>query len=295
MDTPDPRQARRGIAYMLAAILVFTAMDAVAKHLTMHYPAMQTVWARYFIPATGIVLWLALRRGFGAALRTRRPGLQALRSVLQLATTLIYFAALARMGLVEAAAIAETSPVLITLFAALFLGERIGPRRIAGIAVALAGAMIVIRPGTEVFSPWAFLPLAAAATYAGYAVATRSLGPEESLAGSLLWTSGLGMVVTTAMLPWIWQPVAPGDAWAFGLIGVLGGVAQIFFVRAFTLAEASAIAPFGYVGLVFAAFWGFVAFGEVPDIWTILGALVIAAAGIYVWHRETRGTGTKPP
>jgi len=279
----------KGILLMLVAILCFTAMDAVAKHLTGSYPAMQVVWARYALPTLGILAWLALRRGFAAALATRKPGLQALRSVLQVATTFLYFAALAKMGLVEAAAIAETAPVLITLFAAIFLGEQIGPRRGIAVAVALVGAMIIIRPGTEVFSPWAFLPLAAAATYAGYAVATRSLGPHESLAGSLLWTSGLGLLVTSAILPFVWQPVAAADAWAFAAIGLLGGLAQIFFVRALAGAEASALAPFGYVGLIFAAFWGYVGFGEVPDGWTILGALVIAGAGIYVWHRETYG------
>ncbi|MFN7051383.1 MAG: EamA/RhaT family transporter, partial [Gemmobacter sp.] len=105
---------------------------------------------------------------------------------------------------------------------------------------------------------------------------------------SLIYSAMFGTLATTILLPFIWQPIAMADLWGFVLIGALGSVAQFFLIRAFTIAEASAIAPFGYVGILFATGWGILLFDEWPDGWTVIGALVIAGAGVYVWHRETR-------
>ena len=276
----------RGILLMLLAIAVFTAMDALAKMLTQHYPVMQVVWARY--AGQTVVVALFLGRRLPGLLRSRYPGIQALRSVLQLATTVLFFASLGFIGLAEATAIIDVNPVLITLGAALFLGEKLGPRRLFGIGVALIGALIVIRPGSGVFALAALLPLAGAFGYAGYAIATRFIGRDESAWTSLIYPALFGTVLTSAVMPFVFVPVAAEHIIGFAVIGVLGALSQFCMIRAFTLTEASVIAPFGYVGLIFATFWGIVAFGEYPDRWTIVGALVIVAAGLYVWHRETR-------
>ncbi|MDE3081336.1 MAG: DMT family transporter, partial [Paracoccaceae bacterium] len=105
---------------------------------------------------------------------------------------------------------------------------------------------------------------------------------------ALIYATMIGSATTTALLPGVWQPIAWGDLPIFVLIGSLGVVAQVFMIRAYSLAEASVIAPFGQADLIFAAMLGLVFFGEFPDGWTIVGALVIAGAGLYVWHRETR-------
>jgi drug/metabolite transporter (DMT)-like permease len=277
---------RRGIAMMLLAIAVFTVMDALAKHLIgTGYSPLQVVWARYFGQVALVLVLFAPR--LPVVLRSRYPGLQALRSVFQFGATALFFASLGHIGLAEATAIMDINPVLITLGAAVFLGERVGRRRLTGIAAALVGALIVIRPGMGAFVPAALLPLAAAFCYAGFALATRRVGRDEDLRTSLVYSALLGTLITSALVPFVWQPVALGDLWGFVLIGVLGSLAQLCLIRAFTLAEAGTIAPFGYAGLILAAFWGWLFFGAVPDGATILGALVIAAAGLYVWHRET--------
>lgn len=283
--TGVPAASGRGIALMLLAILVFTLMDALAKHLIgSGYSPLQVVWARYF-GQTVLVLALFAPR-LGQVMRTRHPGLQALRSLFQFGATALFFASLGHIGLAEATAIMDINPVLITLGAALFLGERIGRRRLAGIAAALFGALIVIRPGLGVFSPAALLPLAGAFCYAGFALATRRVGRDEDLRTSLIYAALFGTLITSALVPFAWRPVAMADLWGFVLIGALGSFAQICLIRAFTIAEAGAIAPFGYTGLIFAAVWGWLFFGALPDGATVVGALVIAAAGLYVWHRE---------
>lgn len=274
----------RAIGYMVLGILGFTLMDATAKFLVQFYPAWQIVWVRYI----GQVVLVAafLNRNLFQALRTKHPKVQALRSLFQFGSTAFFFAGLAYIGLAEATAIADTNPVLITLGAALFLGERLGPRRIAGVAAAMVGALIVIRPGGDLFQPAALLPVGCAVCYAAHALATRWLGQSERGATSMLYSSLFGTIVTTATLPMWIEPVAWVHLPAFAAIALLGTFAQLFILRAFTTGEASAIAPFGYLGIVFATIWGMTLFGEYPDGWTILGALVIVGAGLYVWHRE---------
>lgn len=276
----------RGVLFMLAGIYMLTVMDALAKYLTALYHPLQVVWARY--AGQTVLVGILVARHLKSVLRTRYPGIQALRSVFQFGATSLFFVSLAYIGLAEATAIMDINPVLITLGAALFLGEKIGPRRMFGVLVAMLGALIVIRPGLGVFQPAALLLLAAAFCYAGFAIATRWVGSRESVWTSLIYAALLGTLATTALLPFVWQPIETNDIWKFLAIGVLGATAQLCLIRAFTLAEAGVIAPFGYVGLIFATLWGYLFFDEWPDRWTILGALVIVAAGLYVWHRETR-------
>jgi drug/metabolite transporter (DMT)-like permease len=157
-----------------------------------------------------------------------------------------------------------------------------------GIVAALIGALIVIRPGSEVFSPAAVLPLIGAFFYAGFALATRKVGRSEDPMTSLLYAALLGTAVLSVAVVPVW--VRP-DGFAVFLmlaIGALGALGQILVIRALMLAEASAVAPFSYIGLIFAALWGALFFGEYPDLATYVGAGIIAVAGIYVWHRETR-------
>lgn len=274
-----------GIALILAAILGFTLMDATAKHLTQTYHPAQVVWARFI---GNLAIFAVLFRGtMPTVMRTRRPALQFARALMQLGSVALFFSSLQVIGLAEATAIMDVNPVLITLMAALFLGERIGPRRAAGIAVALAGAMIVIRPGAGVLHPAAVLPLVGAFSYAAGAILTR-MARGDSTATSVLWSATIGTVVTTAALPFFWQPIALGDLWAFALLGLFGTAAQALIIRAFAVAEASAIAPFGYTGLIWAGLWGWLFWGMIPDVWTVTGAVLIVAAGLYVWAREAQ-------
>lgn len=283
---PSPAATARGILLMLLAIFLFTAMDAAAKGLIQRYSFGQVVWARF----TGqvVVVALILGRGTIAALRTRYFGLHLVRSACQLGATGCFFASLSHIGLAEATALTDLNPVIITLGAALFLGERLGPRRIFGVVLAMIGAMIVIRPGFGVFTPAALLPLAAAVFYTANALLTRRLGPLETVWTPLIHAALFGAIVTSAFQPMVWQPIAGHDIPIFLLIGCLGTGAQLCLIRAFTLAEAGAVAPFAYIGILFATGWGIVLYGEWPDLATVIGALVIVAAGLYVWHRETR-------
>lgn len=275
----------RAILLMVTAIFCFTLMDASAKALAPRIGILPTVWARYTGQMALVLILVAPR--LNTVVRTGQPLLQFLRSILLMSATAFFFTGISLIPLSDAAALMALNPVLITLGAALFLSEPLGLRRIGGIIVALIGALIIIRPGSSVFSLSALLPLAAAGCYSAYSLLTRRLGPDEDVWTSLFYTGLVGTVLLTLAVPFVWQTP---DLIAWGLIGMItlfGTFGQLALIRAFSQGEASMLAPYSYTGLVFAALWGGLFFAEIPDVWTIFGALVIAGAGLYVWHRET--------
>ena len=278
------RTTRNGIVFLALAIFAFTAMDAVAKGLVAHYPTAEVIWARFVGHLAFVLLYLGRRTL--PALKTRYPWWHVARSLTQLGATAFFFASLNFIGLAEATALADINPILITLGAALFLGERLSVQRLIGVGGALIGALIVIRPGLGVFSPAALLPLACAFSYAGNMLLTRLVGSRESPWAAMIYAALFGSILCSLVVPFYWVPVAYTDLPNFALLGALGAIAQLFIIRAYSLAEAAAIAPFGYLDIVFASIWSIVVFAEFPDRYTIFGALVIASAGLYVWRQE---------
>ena len=269
---------------MIGAVFCFASMDATAKYLMKEIGPAQTIWARYTVQAVIVtVLILPKINVYG---RTNYPKLQFLRSVALMMATTLFFFAFSRLGLAEASAIFNISPVLITLGAFLFLREQIGPRRLIGIIVSLLGALIIIRPGTGVFSIYALLSLGAAIFYSTYSLATRFVGADESPWTSLFYSAIFGAICYSIYIAFYWNPMSNNAILLTIIIGLFGTAGHICLIRALTLGEASLVAPFIYTNLLFTTTWGFVLFGNLPDFWTIVGALIIVAAGIYVWARD---------
>ena len=272
------------ILLMIGAVFCFASMDATAKYLMKEIGPAQTIWARYTVQAILVtVLILPKINVYG---RTKYPKLQFLRSVALMMATTLFFFAFSRLGLAEASAIFNISPVLITLGAFLFLREQIGPRRVIGILVSLLGALIIIRPGSGVFTIYAILPLGAAIFYSTYSLATRFVGTDESPWTSLFYSAIFGAICYSIYIVFNWNPMSNNALLLTIIIGLFGTAGHICLIRALTLGEASLVAPFIYTNLLFTTIWGVVLFGNFPDFWTIAGALIIVAAGIYVWARD---------
>ena len=269
---------------MIGAIFCFASMDATAKYLMKEIGPAQTIWARYTVQAILVaVLILPKINIYG---KTKYPKLQFLRSVALMMATTLFFFAFSKLGLAEASAIFNISPVLITLGAFLFLREQIGPRRVIGILVSLLGALIIIRPGSGVFTIYAILPLGAAIFYSTYSLATRFVGTDESPWTSLFYSAIFGAICYSIYIVFHWNPMSNNALLLTIIIGLFGTAGHICLIRALTLGEASLVAPFIYTNLLFTTIWGVVLFGNFPDFWTIAGALIIVAAGIYVWARD---------
>ena len=275
----------RAILMMILAISCFSLMDAGVKAVAPHTGVFPALWARYTGQMLLVLILFAPR--LRQVVRTNYPRLQFLRSLLLMLATGLFFVGISRIALTDAAALMSVNPVLITLGAGLFLGEHLGPRRIAGIMIALCGALIVIRPGSDVFSTSALFPLAAAFCYSGYALVTRKVGPDEDVRTSLFYTGLVGTVILSLIIPFYWHPIDLTSLALMGIVAGFGTIGQLFLIRAFSSGDAAMLAPYSYCGLILAAVWGVIFFDEYPDGWTVLGAVVIAGAGIYVWHRET--------
>ena len=272
------------ILLMIGAVFCFASMDATAKYLMKEIGPAQTIWARYTVQALLVtVLILPKISIYG---KTKYPKLQFVRSVALMMATTLFFFAFSRLGLAEASAIFNISPVLITLGAFLFLREQIGPRRVIGILVSLLGALIIIRPGSGVFTIYAILPLGAAIFYSTYSLATRFVGTDESPWTSLFYSAIFGAICYSIYIVFHWNPMSNNALLLTIIIGLFGTAGHICLIRALTLGEASLVAPFIYTNLLFTTIWGVVLFGNFPDFWTIAGALIIVAAGIYVWARD---------
>ena len=272
------------ILLMIGAVFCFASMDATAKYLMEEIGAAQTIWARY--TAQAILVTVLILPKINIYGRTKYPKLQFLRSVALMMATTLFFFAFSRLGLAEASAIFNISPVLITLGAFLFLREQIGPRRVIGILVSLLGALIIIRPGSGVFTIYAILPLGAAIFYSAYSLATRFVGTDESPWTSLFYTAIFGSICYSIYIVFNWNPMSNNALLLTIIIGLFGTAGHICLIRALILGEASLVAPFIYTNLLFTTIWGLVLFGNFPDLWTIAGALIIVAAGIYVWARD---------
>ena len=272
------------ILLMIGAVFCFASMDATAKYLMKEIGPAQTIWARYTVQAILVTVLILPKINFYG--RTKYPKLQFLRSVALMMATTLFFFAFSRLGLAEASAIFNISPVLITLGAFLFLREQIGPRRVIGILVSLLGALIIIRPGSGVFTIYAILPLGAAIFYSTYSLATRFVGTDESPWTSLFYSAIFGAICYSIYIVFNWNPMSNNALLLTIIIGLFGTAGHICLIRALTLGEASLVAPFIYTNLLFTTIWGFVLFGNFPDFWTIVGALIIVAAGIYVWARD---------
>jgi len=278
----------QGIVLMVASIFLFSLMDVMIKSAAATVNPVVGIWARYSIQT--VLVTLIILPKMPGVLKTRYPFLQALRSGFVVGATGLYFVSFAKLPLAQVAALMQIAPVIITLGAAVFLREHIGPRRAIGVAIALVGALIIIRPTPDGFTPWTLLPLGGALCYSAYVLATRFVGRDESVWTSLFYTALFATVVFSAAVPFWWQRLTAAEAGYLIAAGIFGTIAQLLLIRAFALAEASILAPMGYSGLIFAAVWSMVIFGEAPDMATYIGALVIVGAGLYVWQRERQAT-----
>lgn len=284
-----------GILLMMLAGFLFVVMDTTAKYLSGGYAVAQIVWARYIFH----LLTLPVLIGGGswlAVLRTRRPGLQVLRSLLLLGSTFFFFLAVKYIPLATATAIGFVGPLLVTALSVPLLKEKVGVRRWAAVIIGFGAVLVIIRPGAEVLHWAVSLPLLVAACFALYQITTRILSATDGSLTTLFYSATAGAVAMTLVLPfqeWRWPDAVGWGLMAF--LGLIGSLGHFVMIRAFALAPASSLAPFSYLNLVWATILGFLLFGDLPDRWTVIGALMLAASGLYVLYRERKLRGGDAP
>jgi drug/metabolite transporter (DMT)-like permease len=277
------------IALMCAAMVCFTGLDTSSKWLGLRLPIAQIVWARY-VGATVIALVAARPWSRLAAVRSKRPGLQALRSLLLLGSTASVVIALRRLQLAESATISFLTPIFVALMAGPLLGERVGRERMIAIVVGFLGVLIATRPGTNTFQPVVFVAIAGVACNSGYVIATRKLAGVDSARTTLLWTQAAGMLLLTPVLPYVWRWPASAKVWLVMMgLGVFAAAGHGLLIVAHKFAPAPVLTPFSYTQLVWMIVSGAFVFGDWPPAATLIGAALVVACGAYLALRERAG------
>jgi drug/metabolite transporter (DMT)-like permease len=273
----------QGIALMLAALTCFAAMDTTVRFLGATVPVLVLLILRYLTQA---VLMVPVLLVTGHGFRSARPGFQLLRGLLLLACSAITFIGLRYMPVAEYTAIAMLTPVLVALFSVLLFKEKVSAVRWALIAGALAGALVVIRPGSGIFGWVVLWPLAGSCAYAAFQLLTSRYAALENAFVTHFWTGAVGALAVLpawaagfADVPGTWQALPAQGQVLVAVVGLLGTVGHLLLILAFGRAPASRLTPFLYLQIAIAVLMGWAALGDVPDGWAWVGMAVIAACG----------------
>ncbi|MBR2655402.1 MAG: DMT family transporter [Loktanella sp.] len=298
-----------GALCAVLAVVFFSANDVAIKWLSDGYALHQVVLIRSFIGLAIILAIIAPMTDGIAIARTKKLKMHLFRGSFVVFANLTFFLGLAAMPLAEAVAIFFISPLVITVFSVMFLGETVGPKRWAAIGLGFVGVLIMVRPGTAAFQPASLLPLVSAFCYAGMHIMTRRIGGTESAATMAFYIQIMFIIVCAAMgltVGWgqfgdqtdpslafllrAWEWPLLSDLPVFLLIGAGTAFAGYLISQAYRVAEASFVAPFEYLALPMAVVWGMVIFDEFPGLTDYLGMALILAAGLFMVWRE----GQKP-
>jgi drug/metabolite transporter (DMT)-like permease len=277
----------RGILLMCASMAAFTINDTFMKSVTQTLPLYQTIGLRGLIAVLGLGLLVLLSGAWRIRLNRRDAGLILLRSLADVAATVLFLEALLRMELANLSAILQALPLMITLGAAVVYGDRIGWRRMTAILVGLIGVLIIIRPGTEGFDRWALLGVASVACVV---VRDLSVRPLQGQVPSAL--VALGAAVGVTAMGWIgtglqgMQPVSAIEATKVLCAGLFLIVGYLTSVMAMRHGDIGLVAPFRYTSLLWAIVLGLLVFGDLPDGWTLVGAVIVVGAGLFTLLRE---------
>lgn len=308
--TQAANRAGLAIAFVLFGVLCISLNDMLIKQLSSGYPLHQIVFIRSFIGILLSFVFLHFEGGL-PALRTDEPLLHVLRGVLVVIANMSYFAALAVLPLADATALFFVAPLFITLLSIPLLGEKVGPLRIGAVLVGFVGVVIMQRPwessdSLSVSRIVLMLPVLAALTYALNQLMTRKLGVKAPASTLAIYIQGTFLIVSLAFFlvagdgryavntenaslqfllrAWVWP--APEDIWVLLGMGVNGALIGYCLSQAYRLADAATVAPFEYIGLPLAVFWGLLIFGDLPswEVWT--GIALILSSGLFVFFRE---------
>lgn len=267
----------------------FTGHDTCAKWLAQSLPTVEIVWARYVAAAIfGLMVIRPVKRP--SLLRSRRPFLQALRSLMLFGSTMGNILALRHLQLAETSTISFLQPLLVALVAGPLLGEWVGPARLAAIGFGLFGVFIAMAPGTSAFQPVALLAIGGVVCNTFYAILTRVLAAHDAAETTLFWTPLAGVVLLTPLLPFTF--VLPPNLFIVGVILLMAVAATAghgFLILAHKRAPAPILAPFTYTQLLWMIFAGLMVFGDRPPPTVLVGGAIVVLCGLFLVWREKGG------
>jgi drug/metabolite transporter (DMT)-like permease len=284
-EAPKGPENVRGLVYMGSAFFVFAAADAQAKFLASSLDPIQVAWTRQ-LGLLVCVIFLLVAKG-PAILKTGAPLLQISRGAVAAISVTLFIYAVKFMPLADAVAVTFIAPFVVTILGALFLGEIVGIHRIGAVFVGLIGTLVVIRPGFGVFHPAVTLVLMAAIAFALRQILSRRLAASDRTATTIVYTSLASSILLTIPLPFVWTtPVSLQQLILLMGMAFCSGVGELLVIRALEIANAVVITPLHYTIIIWATFYGWFIFDQLPDLWTWVGTAIIVATGLYIVARE---------
>lgn len=285
--SPQAAANRRGLLLMLGGFFAFSCADTFAKLLTADFHPVQITWVRQSGLLVAVLILLMMRGP--KLLQSAKPGLQILRGLTVAGTALGFVIALRFVPLAEAVAVSFLAPFLVTLLAMILLKEPVGPRRWAAIVVGFVGVLIVMRPGFGVLHPAIGIVVLATVLFALRQVISRFLQADDTTATTMAFTALTASGVLLIPMIIVWEtPTELRHVIYFVLMACVAGTAEFLIIRALEIANAVVVAPMQYALILFASFWGYTIFGDLPDLFTWIGSAIIVASGLYTLYRESR-------
>lgn len=281
----EQRQALLAVLLVIASGVLFVIMNTMVKALTASMDAMVITWGRYFFHVAFVII--VFPRSIVGVARSGQVAVQIGRSVLLLAATVTNFLALTLLPLADVASIIFLAPIFVAGLSVLILRERVVAWRWVLVGLGFLGALMIVRPGGGEFGLGAILALGCALAYSFYQITTRIVREAEPIV-SLLYGGLVGTVVLTAILPFHWQAPTMSQWAILVLIGSLGAAGHLLVIHALQRAEASKVAPFTYVQLVWAMIASFVVFGDAPAPTTFAGAGIIVLSGLLLYRLDLK-------
>ena len=270
---------------MCLSMFVFSAVDAQAKFLTGIFDPFQVVWMRQMGLFVGVMLLLFLRGT--AILKTQKVGLQLGRGACAALSASLFIIGVSYVPLADAVAVTFIAPLLVTIMAALFLGEYVGIHRWTAVLIGFVGTLIIIRPGFDSFHPALFLPLIAAFLFAGRQIISRFLSGIDSTETTIAYTAIASTVILSLPLPFVWQnPQSQNEFFLIFCLASMAALGELLVIKALEIALAVVVSPMQYTIIIWASFYGFMVFDHLPDIYTLGGTAIIILSGLYTLHRE---------
>ena len=286
VSAPPDYNTRLGIFICIIAMACFACMDAMTKLVIHAYSPPQFLMVRYWAFALCAVIYVSRTTGLRKAVASARPGMQFLRSIVLVLEANVMAFAFAYMGLAEVHSIFAVYPLLVTIFAALLLGENVGWRRQLAVMAGFAGALLIIKPGLGGFNSAAIIPLVGAGLFAAYHIVTRFVADVDSFETSFIYMAVVGALAITPIGIAAWKPLTLEAGLIIFMMAALGIIGHLLLVKALSLAKASTIQPFNFFLLAWATLLGTTLFGERPDALAIVGTIVIVGAGLFTIMRE---------
>jgi drug/metabolite transporter (DMT)-like permease len=282
----DSDQAVKGIIALIVATLFFAAQDAITKHLTQSVSVAQIVTVRFFFFSLFAIIYAARSMEIKVAFQSSQPKLQILRGLLICTEIGLFAFALQHLGLAEMHAIFACFPLIITALSVPFLGETVGWRRWLAVSVGFIGTLIIIRPDSGVFSPYALIALTCAIMFAIYNLITRKVSRHDRFETSLLYFGVVGFIGSLAVVPFYWQYPNLDQVFWLVVISITGIVGHLLLIKALQLAPAVILQPFNYFVLLWAMIIGYSVYGEVLQSYKLFGAALVVVSGVYIARRE---------